>query len=311
MKRRDFLLRSSVAVCAGLGARSLLRAQAPGSAGKGPAPTPVFTPLRRNVGTFTAAGGTIGWLVSKSAVAAVDTQFPESAATFIADLSGRDGRSFDVVVNTHHHGDHTGGNPKFKPVSKAIVAHANVPELMKARATQDKKAFDPVNLPTSTFTDTWRMELGDEVLSAKYFGPAHTRGDVVVTFEKANVVHMGDLAFNRIYPVIDRPGGGTIRGWIGVLEKVAKDYPSDAIYVFGHAGPKGKVANDRRELLFFRDYLSGLLDYTKKQIAAGKKKEEIVALENLPGFADFHQPLPNRLGGNLGVAYDELTTQAG
>lgn len=313
MNRRDFLLRAS-ALTAGatvIGSSARLLAQTP-PAPASPAPAaPVkteFTPLRRNVGIFTGRGGTIGWLVNQDGIAVVDTQFPETAQAFVAGLPDRNGRMFDVVLNTHHHGDHTSGNPTLRSESRKIVAHANVPELLKLRAAQDKRELNPATVPTETFAETWRQEIGDEVVTARHFGPAHTRGDVVITFEKANVVHMGDLMFNRLYPVIDRPGGASIRAWIKLLEKVASDYPADAIYVFGHANPKFKVTGERAELLVLRDYLSGLLDYTQKQIAAGKSKEEIVALENLPGFPDFHQPLPNRLGINLSVAYDELTS---
>jgi cyclase len=125
------------------------------------------------------------------------------------------------------------------------------------------------------------------------------------------VVHLGDLTFNRIYPVIDRPGGGNIRHWVTVLDESIKTYPADAIYIFGHGNPKFGVIGGHTDIAGFRDYLSGLLAYVEKQIAAGKTKDQIVALENLPGFPEFHSPLPNRLGSNLGVAYDELTDKSG
>jgi cyclase len=257
-------------------------------------------------------GGTIGWVVNKDALAAIDTQFPDNARAFLEGLPGRAGRKLDVVVNTHHHGDHTGGNAVFKPETKMIVGHVNVPELQRARAAADKKGATPTP-PDTTFADTWKKELGGEVVSAKYFGAAHTKGDIVTHLEKANVIHMGDLMFNRIYPVIDRPGGASIRGWIGILEKVAKTYPSDAIYIFGHGNPKFGVTGKSADLLTFRDYLSGLLDYTQKQITAGEPKEKIVGLENLPGFDDFHLPRgpQNRMPLNLSVAYDELTEKKG
>jgi cyclase len=304
MNRRDFLVRSSMFTAAGLLARSTTTAQTPKAAA--PAATPEFKTLRREVGYFTARGGTIGWLVNKDAIAAVDTQFPDTAKLFLDGLPGRSGRQLDVLVNTHHHGDHTGGNGVFKPATKMIVAHANVPALQRMRAESDKKTDGQVYADT-TFPDSWRKELGGEVASAKYFGAAHTKGDIVTLFEKANVIHMGDLMFNRIYPVIDRPGGASIRGWIGILEKVAKTYPADAMYIFGHGNPKFGVTGKSADLLVFRDYLSGLLDYAQKKINAGEPKEKIVGLENLPGFTDYHLPLPNRLGQNLGVAYDELT----
>jgi hypothetical protein len=115
--------------------------------------------------------------------------------------------------------------------------------------------------------------------------------------------------FNRIYPAIDRPAGASVRHWIVVLETVAKSYPSDALYFFGHGSTKFGVTGKSSDLLSFRDYLSGLLDYTQKKIKAGEPKEKIVTLDNLPGFPDFHAPMgpTNRLPANLGVAYDELT----
>ncbi len=318
MNRRAFLVRSSLFATAGMLARSIAAEKSAPAAASAARPataapaaaTPVFTPLRRDVGCFTARGGTIGWLVNQEAVAAVDTQFPDTAKLFLDGLPGRSGRQLDVLVNSHHHGDHTGGNAVFKPQTKMIVAHANVPELQRARAVADKKGDTPT-FPDTTFADAWRKELGGEVVAAKYFGAAHTKGDIVTHFEKANVIHMGDLMFNRLYPVIDRPGGASIRGWIGVLEKVAKTYPQDAIYIFGHANPKFSPTGRSADLLVFRDYLSGLLEHVEKRIKAGDPKETIVALENLPGFPDYHTPLPNRLGLNLSVAYDELTAKQG
>ncbi|MBI5769273.1 MAG: MBL fold metallo-hydrolase [Verrucomicrobia bacterium] len=305
MNRRDFLVRSSVLASAGLLVRPRLLAQA--AAPKAPAAPVVteFKPLRRDVGIFTGRGGSIGWLANKDALVVVDTQFPDTAATCLTGLPGRADRKVDVVINTHHHGDHTGGNPVFKPAAKTIVAHANVPKLQFAAAekagTLDKQVY-----ADTTFPDVWRRELGGEIVTAQYHGPAHTSGDVIVLFEKANVVHMGDLMFNRMYPVIDRPSGARIAGWIKVLEEAAKTYPADAIYLFGHGNPKFGATGKRSDLLVLRDYWTAVLEHVQKQIAAGKPKSETAALENLPGFPDFHQPLPNRLASNLGSAYDEL-----
>lgn len=304
MNRRDFLIRSSAFTAAGLLTRSISSAQLP--KGNMPPPTPEFKALRRDVGYFTARGGSIGWLVNKDALAAVDTQFPDTAKLFLEGLPGRSGRKLDALINSHHHGDHTGGNGVFKPEVKMIVAHENVPVLQKARATQDKKLDNQVYADT-TFAQTWRKDLGGETVALKYFGAAHTKGDIVTHFEKANVIHMGDLMFNRLYPVIDRPGGGVIRGWIGVLEKVAKEYPADAIYIFGHGSSKFGVTGSNKDLLVFRDFLSGLLDYTEKKIKAGEPKEKVVAIDRLPGFADFETN--NRVQTGLSAAYDELTNK--
>ena len=315
MNRREFLLRSSLLVSAGALARSSLLAQAPAAPSTVPVKTPAgpmqpvvtaFRPLRRGVGLFTGRGGTIGWLSTKDALVAVDTQFPNTAAICLAGLPGRDGRILDVVLNTHHHADHTGGNGIFKPATRTIVAQANVPQLMLA-AAQKAGTVDQQTYPDTTFTDAWRRDLGSEIVSAQYYGPAHTGGDIIIQFEKANVVHLGDLVFNRIYPVTDRPGGVSLRGWVARLEQAVKIYPADAIYIFGHGNPKFGVTGGHADMLLQRDFLAALLAYVEKGIAAGKTKSEIVALENFPGFDDLHAPLPNRLQGNLSAAYDELT----
>ena len=325
MNRRDFLFKSGAAVSLGLLARGPLSAQSPStSAGQiqaaAPtstqpvpvrAPTPVteFRPLRGNVGVFTGRGGSIGWLASPDALVAVDTQFPDTAAIFLKNMPGRNQRMLDAVINTHHHGDHTGGNGVFKPVAKTIVAHANVPGLMLAAAKRNPGGPAPT-LPEATFPDSWRRDLGGETVAARYFRPAHTSGDIVVHFEKANVVHTGDLMFNRIYPVIDRAAGASFKGWLITLEELVKTYPADAIYIFGHGSQKFGVIGGHPDMLALRDYIAALLAHVEKEIKSGKTKEEIVKLEIFPGFPDLQVPAGpgNRLGGNLGAAYDELTS---
>ena len=100
---------------------------------------------------------------------------------------------------------------------------------MARRAQQNPPPTTPAPaapvVPDTTFTDVWSFEHGDEKVSAKHYGPAHTGGDAVIRFEKANVAHMGDLMFNRAHPVIDRPNGASIANWTVVLQKVAAELP--------------------------------------------------------------------------------------
>jgi glyoxylase-like metal-dependent hydrolase (beta-lactamase superfamily II) len=320
MNRRTFLLRSAGLAAAGLFSRTLLRAQYPApaagstaagakpSAPSGP-PITEFKPLRRNTGVFTGRGGTIGWLASPSALIVIDTQFPDTAAACLAGLPGRKGRTLDVVLNTHHHFDHTSGNPIFKPAARKIVAQANVPKLQFTAAEKSGELEKQVFADT-TFAEVWRHDCGDEVVTAQYFGPAHTNGDAVMTFEKANVVHMGDLVFNRLYPYIDRPGGASVRGWVKRLEEVHENFPADAIYIFGHGSSKFGVTGTRDDLLVMRDVLNAMLGHVQQGLDAGKTKEQIAALDNLPGFPDFHVPAPNRLPSILGTVYEELTAKS-
>jgi cyclase len=316
VSRRQWLQWSAAAVPAAWAGERLL-AQAPaGQAPAGQAPAgqaPAAPPktevveVRRNVSLFTGQGGTIGLLVNAGGLAVVDTQFPATAQICLDGLKTRAaGRQIDYVINTHHHGDHTGGNAVFRPAAKKIVAHAKVPELQKAAAARQPNSPAPT-LPDTTFPDTWRAELGDEVIAAKYYSPAHTSGDSVIFFEKANVVHMGDLMFNRRHPFIDRPAGASIAQWITLLEAVSKAHGNDTIFIYGHAGDGFKVTGGKADLMVQRDYLTALLDFVRGEIKAGKSKDDIIKTNTLlKGFPD-HGPLIERV---TTAAYEEATASA-
>jgi cyclase len=246
-----------------------------------------FTSIRRNVGFFTLRGGTVGYLVNDDGVAVVDSQFPDSAAVLVAGLDERSGgRPVDCLVNTHHHGDHTGGNPVFQGVARTVVAHEAAVEHMRNPPGGQPPA-DP-HLPDQAFSDRWSLDLGDERVTAVHRGRAHTSGDAVVTFEQANVAHMGDLMFHRRHPVVDRAAGATLRGWIEVLEGTVDAHARDTVYVFGHAGSGLPVTGTFTDLLRFRDYLDAALAWVAEQQRAGRSRDEVLALRDpLPGFEDF------------------------
>ncbi|MDZ7808384.1 MAG: MBL fold metallo-hydrolase [Gracilimonas sp.] len=300
MNRRDFLLKSAL-----MGAAATVPFHKLFQLGQ----DSPFTTLRRNVGTFVGRGGTIGWLVNNDGIVVVDSQFPESAQTCINGLEEMKDVAFDMLINTHHHGDHTAGNPVFKDRVGKIVAHQNVPELQKAAAQRSgQEALDAQVYPNTTYKTSWTESVGDETIHLKHYGPAHTGGDSVVFFEKANVAHMGDLIFNRAHPFIDRGSGASISNWITTLETVADELPSDAMYIFGHGNAEYGITGSREDLMVKRDFLTALIEYTKNGIEAGRSKEELADIETLDGFEEFKAPgwrLP--LSANVQVAYDELT----
>jgi glyoxylase-like metal-dependent hydrolase (beta-lactamase superfamily II) len=303
--RRQFIVTSSLAVTAGALRPASLFGQQPG-AQTAPAPpvVPMFDPVRANVGTFTARGGTIGWCVSPDAVVVVDSQFPDTAQMFLDGFKSRTGRKIDVFINTHHHGDHTGGNKVLRPSVVKMIAHENEPALQKKQAIANKSE-DAQVYPDETFKDSWKANLGGEVVSAKYYGPGHTSGDIAVFFEKANVVQMGDLMFSNRHPRVDRPSGASIKNWIVTLEKVTKEHSADTIYIFGHAKVGMPIKGSRADLQGFRDYFTAVLDYVQKGIAAGKSAEEITKVTAVPGFAGFE----GNPTGTLQMAYEELTAK--
>ena len=325
LSRRDFLARSAGVLAATSFAQSAIAhamQQAAPAAPQAPTWTPTFTDVRRNVGFYTGRGGTIGYLIDKGAVVVVDSQFPDSAKACLDGLNDRSkNHGVDLLINSHHHGDHTGGNIVFKGIAKRVLAHERAVELQKMVASQPPRAGGPPPpeqlYADRTLTTTWREQLGDEWISCKFYGRAHTSGDITITFERANVVHCGDLMFNRRHPVIDRPAGASMKNHISVLEAIAKDHNNNTIYIFGHAGnqpvPAGSapaapimfpVTGPRAELMYFRDYLTALLAYVQGEIKAGKTRDEIAAVRTpLPRF----ETHGNLTAAILGGAYDDIT----
>ena len=301
--RRDFFATSAAAaLLAALGRPGFSHASLQQQAAQ-----PVFTPIRRNVGYFTMRGGTIGYLVNPGAVVVVDSQFPPEAKACLDGLNSRSGnRPVDFLINTHHHGDHSGGNLSFRGSAKKVVAHTKADEHMR----QPPGAQPPTDqlYPDTTFTDNWSAEVGDERVRARYYGRAHTSGDAVITFERANVAHMGDLMFNQRHPVVDRAAGALIRNWMTVLERTPRDHSNDTVYIFGHANTGLAVTGGQGDLAHFRDYLGALIAFVEAQVKAGKSRDEILAMRDpLKGFETFGRFGQAGPRDPLTCAYEEVT----
>jgi cyclase len=303
VNRREFLYLSS-AVLAAWPLRSVLAAQA----GQAAPPAARFEAIRRNVGYFSARGGTIGWLVAPDALVVIDTQYPDTAEACLGGLKERSKRTVDLLFNTHHHGDHVGGNGVFRPATKRIVTHARVPELSKA-AAKGANAPPPV-APDVTFDKTWAEAVGDERVRAMHYGPAHTSGDAVIYFEQANVAHLGDLLFHQLHPFIDRRSGASAQGWIRTLEAVTKELPQDAVYIAGHAREGQAVTVTAKDVVRLRDYLDAAMTHVHAGIKAGQSRDEIVKITSLKGFDDFAEMGTFlTLANTLGAVHDELTAK--
>jgi glyoxylase-like metal-dependent hydrolase (beta-lactamase superfamily II) len=294
--RRQFLGSSAIA----LAGSSILRSPLFG-AQQGPATK--FIDLRDDVGIFTGSGGTIGWFANNDGAIAVDSQFPNTAAACVSGLKDRSPRGISMLINTHHHGDHVGGNSVFRPAVTRIVQQEKCAKYHRDTTTANAAQQAYADL---TFGGSWSTTIGREKVWAEFNGAGHTGGDAIVIFEKANVVHMGDLMFNRMHPFIDRPNGASIQSWTKVLAKVA-DKHKDALFVFGHAKAGLPLTGSAADLRFFRDYLSAVLDTAQQGIKAGKSLAEITTQPALPGFEDFASSPPRlTLAAALGVAFEEL-----
>lgn len=266
-----------------------------------------FKLINDKIGIFTERGGTIAWFVDKNAAAVVDSQFPESAKNFIGGLKQKTDRKIDRLFNTHHHHDHTSGNIFLKDFTEKIVAHEN------CKMLQEKSYGGDTNKPQAyadtTFKNTWEEKIGSERISARYFGPAHTGCDAVIHFQESNIAHVGDLVFNKTFPFIDPNGGGSIEGWISVLEKIEKFYSNGTQFVFGHAISDELVTGKMRDVTAMKNYFEALIDFVSKGIKNGKPKDEITSASAIHGFDSLKERWDGARKMNLERAYEELITK--
>ena len=268
--------------------------------------------LRRGVGVFVGPGGTIGWLTTRDEIVIVDSQFPATAGACLDALRQRSGAENVVLINTHHHGDHTAGNVTLRPAVRQIVQHERCAAAHR-QMLQAADAAAKAGLADVTFTERWSADISDERVTALFYGAAHTGGDAVVVFERANVVHLGDLVFNRLPPFVDRGAGASIRNWIRVLETVLRDH-GGAEFIFGH-GNRDAVTGSAADVSHFRDYLSAALQHVERGIAAGRSLDDIVKIDALSGFLDYGDAVKNypsafprfTLTHVLTAVYQELT----
>jgi cyclase len=276
MKRRQFLRNSSFT----LAALALFNQQSLAEILQDPAWK--IKMLADDIGIFTEKGGTILFLITKDGVAVVDSQFPDTAQHLIDDLKKKTDKPFRLLINTHHHGDHSSGNIAFKGMVSHVLAHANSRINQEAAAVK-QKTEDKQLYPDQTYTDTWCEKIGKEKICLHYFGAGHTNGDSFVHLQHSNIVHLGDLVFNRRHPYIDKTAGADINNWIMALNKATSTFDNKTVYVSGHSGSGYETVLNRDEVLMFRDYLGNLLKFTDSELKAGKTKEDILKATEIPG----------------------------
>ena len=261
--------------------------------------------LRNNVGIFTERGGTIGFLLSKDGIVVIDSQFPDTAQHLIDDLRKKNTSPFRYLLNTHHHGDHTAGNISFKGIVEHVVAHENSLANQKAVAERGN-SLDKQLLPDLAFKEEYKLKIDDETIKGDYYGPGHTNGDAIYHFEKANIIHVGDLMFNKRHPFVDRTAGANMANWIKVLDKAVKKADKDTIIIFGHSLNAGEETGTVEDVKKFQDYLGKVLSFTEQEIKKGVSKADFVKNTSIPGVTEWTGQGIER---PLGAAYDELTSK--
>ena len=234
-------------------------------------------PLAGSVSMLEGSGGNIGVLVVADGVLVVDDEYAPLVPKILAAVKQLSPKPVRFVVNTHWHGDHTGGNAGMGTEGAVIVAQDNV---FKRLSTEQysafmKKSIPPspaIALPVVSFADSLTFHFDGEQVDVFHVVTAHTDGDSVLWFRKANVVHMGDVFFNGIYPFIDTGSGGSIDGMVTALDTVLGRINDETKVIPGH-GPVGTKADLKK----FRDMLATVRDRIRKAIQQGKTQDQVVA----------------------------------
>lgn len=224
------------------------------------------------------SGGNIGLLTGGDGLLMIDDQFAPLSEKIAKAVNGIDAGPVRFLVNTHIHGDHTGGNENFKKMGVTLVAHDVVrqrmsKETVNPRTNQTVPPRDKSAWPEITFGERMNFHLNDEDIELYHFANGHTDGDVVIRFVKANVYHVGDL-FNRgSFPYIDAGNGGDVVGLVSNFDKILALIDDDAKVIPGH----GNLAT-KADVKAYRDMLVDINTQVSSALKKGKKVEDIPAM---------------------------------
>jgi len=240
-------------------------------------------PVAGNVHVLYGQGGNIGIFVGDDGVFLIDDQYAPATPQILEALAKLHQEPPRFVVNTHWHGDHTGGNENLAGKGSVIVAHDRVRERMSTEHFneffQRKTPPSPAGaLPVVTFSDNLSLHLNGDEMRATHVANAHTDGDVFIHFRKANVIHTGDLMFSGLYPFVDLDSGGSVAGVIAGVDRILELADDSTQIIPGH----GKVT-DRAGLVAYRKLLADTSARMRELVQAGRTVEEVVAA---PPFAE-------------------------
>lgn len=225
------------------------------------------TKLSDNIYMLEGRGGNIGVSVGEDGVIMIDSQFAPLSDKIIAAIKELSDKDIKFLVNTHHHGDHTGGNGNISKLGTQIVAHDNVRKRVKANAKQSDES-----LPIITFNDKLSIHINGEQALIFHVENAHTDGDAMLYFTQSNALHTGDTYFNGRYPYIDLKSGGSVDGYINAVKSAMIFVDENTKIIPGH----GKLSN-KTEYETFLKMLETIKANVLAEIKNGKTEAEVVA----------------------------------
>jgi len=229
-------------------------------------------PVNENIYMLKGAGGNIGVSIGEDGVFMIDDQYAQMSSKIEEAIKSLSDQPVKFLVNTHHHGDHTGGNSNFEKEGTLIFAHENV----RKRLKDDEKNPEQTGLPIITFDHKMQLHLNGDDIMVVHVHNAHTDGDALIYFPKSNVLHTGDTFFNGMFPYIDLKSGGSVAGDIEAARAGLLLINTSTKIIPGH----GSVASyaDYEKYL---NMLEGIQTNVNAAIKEGKSREEILADESL------------------------------
>jgi glyoxylase-like metal-dependent hydrolase (beta-lactamase superfamily II) len=232
--------------------------------------------LSDNVYMLVGQGGNIGISVGDEGVFVIDDQFAPLTPKILEAIKKISDKPINFLVNTHYHGDHTGGNVNMTKEGAKIIAHDNVRKRLVETPKRDGSMNPKEALPIITFNDKMNLYVNNDPVAIFHVDNAHTDGDAMLYFTNSNVLHTGDTYFNGRYPYIDLNSGGSINGYIEAVKKGLILVDDNTKIIPGH----GKLSN-KTEYVTFLKMLETLRDNIQAEIDKGKTEDEVVANSTL------------------------------
>ena len=229
--------------------------------------------LTEQIYMLTGQGGNIGLFVGEDGVFMIDDQFAPLTPKILAAIKTITDKPISYLINTHWHGDHTGGNENMKKTGTTIIAHENVRKRMSTDNTvlgKKKPASPKEALPDITFTNDMMFHINNDDVLVSHVHNAHTDGDSFVYFSKNNIIHMGDIYFQGKFPFIDLDSGGSINGYIDAVNKVLMIANDTTKIIPGH-----RNISNKSELIVFKNMLVSVRNLVQSEIDKGKTLKEI------------------------------------
>lgn len=235
--------------------------------------------MLKGEGGFT--GGNIGLSIGNDGVAMIDNGTANILTILRAKVKELTEKPIDYLINTHVHGDHTGNNLEYGKSGARIISHENLRSNMAEKGIGGN-AVENDALPVITFSDQMALHINDDTAKVIHVAKAHTDGDAIIHFEQANVIHTGDVMFNKLFPFIDYSNGGSLDGAIAALQTISTLSDNDTKIIPGHGDLASK--SDVEETIAMLEDSKAIIG---KMVTNGKSDEEIIAAKPLEKYKSY------------------------